>query len=61
MHKYKQVTLETPFVKNVLTIYRSMPSDYSQSFHGPMERVMNMKPIFCSQTSSKLALHPYII
>ncbi len=30
-----------------------MPSDYSQSLHGPMERVMNMKTIVCSQTSSK--------
>ncbi len=53
MHKYKQVTLESPFVKNVFTLYLSMLSDYSQSFHVPMERVMNMKPIVCSQTSSK--------
>ncbi len=41
-------------VKNVLALYLSMPSDCSQSLHGPIERVMNMKPIVCSQTSPKL-------
>ncbi len=43
-------------VMYVLTLYLSMPSDYSQSFQGPMERVMNMKPIVCSQTSSKFII-----